>query len=66
MLAADKSEEIVGAQVAFLLEESPQNLFALGRSFAACRTQARKVGNGTRHLVMGDLVIKSPNHPITQ
>ena len=43
MLAAYEVEEIVGAEVAFLLEEVPENLVALGRSFAACRTQARDV-----------------------
>jgi hypothetical protein len=49
VLAAHHSKKIVGAQVPFLFEEGTQNLFALGRSFAACRTQARKVGNGSRH-----------------
>ncbi len=44
MPAAYETEEIVGAEVAFLFEEGPQNLFALSRSFAACRTQARDIG----------------------
>ena len=49
-LGAYETEEIVGAEVAFLFEEGPQNLFALGRSFAACRTQARDIRKRTCQL----------------
>ena len=35
MLAADEIEEIVGAQVTFLLQEGPQDLIAFGRALAA-------------------------------
>ena len=46
MLAADEIEEIVGAQVTFLFQEGPQNLFAFGRALAACGGEARKIGEG--------------------
>ena len=45
--ASYEAEEIVGAEVAFLFEEGPQNLFALSRSFAACWTQARDIRKGS-------------------
>ena len=47
MLAADEIEEVVRAEVTFLLQEGPQYLFAFGRAFAACGAQARKVREGT-------------------
>src|SRR5215471_3078454 len=49
MLAAYKAEKIVGAEMTFLFEERPENLFALGRSFAARRAQARDVGKRSSH-----------------
>ena len=47
VIAAYEAEEIVGAEVAFLFEEGPQDLFALSRSFAACGTQAGDIRKGS-------------------
>jgi hypothetical protein len=40
--------------VTFLLQERTEDVFALGRSLAARRTQAGNVGKGTFHDEFGD------------
>ncbi len=49
LFAADEIEQVVGAQMPFLAQERPENPIALGRAFAACGTQAGKIGKGTIH-----------------
>ncbi len=46
MLAPDEIKQIISAQVTFLFQEGPQNLFAFGRSFAASGPRARQIGEG--------------------
>ena len=49
LVAADEIEQVVGAQMPFLAQEGPENPIALGGAFAACGTQAGKIGKGAIH-----------------
>jgi hypothetical protein len=51
------ADEIVRAQMAFLLKERTEDVLALGGTFAACGAKVGDIREGTVHLEFGDLVI---------
>ncbi len=58
MLAVDEADEIVGAQMAFLLQERTENVFAFGGALAASGAKSGYIGEITVHDESGDLVIR--------